>query len=201
MMKKNIIGLATGLFMIGMIGVANATIIGHDVVDRAKVDSWTNFSMIDYSMQLTDVGTINSWSVFAERTGSVYLQTYRHTAGSTYEVVGENYFEVTATGVNTFSVAENDRIGYQENDYIGWTFTSPAVISYDVRQGGSVDWAPVNGLSAVGIGSTMTFDSSQDRVYSISAETASVPEPSAMLLFGSGIAGLVGTKIRRKKKK
>lgn len=200
MKKKLLTELAIGLFLIGMAGMANATTVGHDVLDRANVDSWSSFSMIDYDMQLTDAGQINSWSIYAERVGGIYLQTFRLVSGSAYEVVGENYFDVTI-GVNNFTVAAANKINYQANDYIGWTFTDPAILSFDYEAGGSVDWAPGNGQSALGLGSTMTFDSSQERVYSISAETAhATPEPATMLLFGTGLAGLAGSRLRRKKK-
>lgn len=168
---------------------AGATLIGHDIIDRSSLDGWSGFTMIDTSLRMTDQGVIDSWSIFARRTGDIYLQVFRNIGGNSYQVIGENSFSLLGTGALTLEVAPEFKIAYDVGDYIGWTLGGLSIIPHD-KTGDSVRWPSSSGLNATGIGSTITLSGAGNRTYSIAAETTPVPEPSTMVLLGSGFLGL-----------
>lgn len=188
--------LLVGGIVLVMVGAASAHSIGNDIIDRNKVDTYQNFTMIDLGLQFDGSGRIDSWSLFAENTGDVYLQTFRFD-GSDYSIVGENYVNVDTSGVNTFDIQSGDEIEYQSGDYIGWTFTNVAVFGYD----GEGDLAKYTGDGAgvTGVDSLASFVGETYRTYSVAADAVPTPEPSTLLLLGGGLAGL-GLYTRKRKK-
>ncbi|WDN91023.1 hypothetical protein BuS5_03995 (plasmid) [Desulfosarcina sp. BuS5] len=127
--------------------------------------------------------------------GTVYLQTYKGIENNIFKVTGQNSFTVTNIGLNTFTIADSDKIHYSVGDYVGWTFTNPAIIPFDFG-GEEVRWTLQNQM-VIGVGSTLTFPTTgpgspynRNRIYSISAETSPIPVPATIWLFCSGLLGL-----------
>ncbi|MDL2124912.1 MAG: thrombospondin type 3 repeat-containing protein [Deltaproteobacteria bacterium] len=154
---------------------ADDDIIGNDLIDRPLVDNWTSFTIVDTGFQFTGNGKIDSWSLYAKRTGSIYLQVLRNTGGSTFEVVGENYYTATTTGVQTFDVPEAEEISFQSGDYIGWSWDGPAIIPYhtDAIEGTPHYYTNGSGSYILGVGSSAEFLAPQHRIHSISIKIRS----------------------------
>ena len=109
-MKNSIIlGLALSV-CIGLNNTAEAGLIGNDVIDRERNDTWTNFTTIDKSLKFTESGVITDWSIWSGGAGDIFLQVFRHVSDDTYTIVGENYFNNVTEGFNTWSVEATQQI-------------------------------------------------------------------------------------------
>ena len=158
----------------------SAGLIGNSIISRSTMDTWVNFNMIDLDLQFTDNGRIDSWSIYAQKTGDVYLQVLRFDHDSIYEIIGQNYFVVNSTGALNFTIAAANQIQYQAGDYIGWSFTNPSVFGFD-STGDSVDWTISANSAITGVGNSVDFaGASGNREYSIAANTTPVPEPASI---------------------
>ena len=123
-MKNSIIlGLALSV-CIGLNNTAEAGLIGNDVIDRERNDTWTNFTTIDKSLKFTESGVITDWSIWSGGAGDIFLQVFRHVSDDTYTIVGENYFNNVTEGFNTWSVEATQQIEVSANDFIGFSLTS-----------------------------------------------------------------------------
>ncbi len=98
----------------------------------------------------------------------------------------EYFMELMAGGVS-LSVISSTVSTQGDWDLITLSYLSPTVVSLgqnlEIR------------LGQIGNGYQANFD-----MISLDASPAPIPEPATMLLFGTGLAALVGNRIRRKKK-
>ncbi|MCP3875229.1 MAG: hypothetical protein GY699_19005 [Desulfobacteraceae bacterium] len=211
-MKKLLLSLCSTFLMFCLFSTAMAATVGNTLEERRYVDGWSNFNVIDTSLQFSDSGKIDSWSIFFQHRlndplvgiAPIYFQVLRNVTGSTYEIIGENLFygDGNNVGIQTFSVAEPDKITYEAGDYIGWAFDGYPVFGFDF--GGDTTLFPAADVNTTGVGSVVTFTYTDSRTYSISVETSAstetsaVPIPAAIVLLGSGLIGLLG--INRKKR-
>lgn len=235
MKKKVLAGLATGLFIFGMSGMAHATtlfvdaapnIFGSPDYSTWKTNSYKSvvdgtFVNMANSINPNNIGTtdfeiqdevVYSFGDLGKRLTWIYFIT-----GELVETLeNTNRFQVSLT--NVWDGVSDDF--YQT--YYGKTWLEPTKwTNYDSDGDGTDDsvigtagmawWGAYNtttqgeldsDLAAWGLSEEYwTFTTKLDGVESSITsyrEAESVPEPVTILLFGTGLAGLIG--IRRKKK-
>ena len=237
MKKKFLAGLATGLFVFGIVAAANATSFTDDFNDD-NIDGWT--------------AKIGSWSVGTEKdlsnSGSVYGVVWKDNSFGVYQKIKVDAFF-------DFSGSQDDKTAHlrlRTNEHIGATqpfwdtgyladFRQNKISIYNTYMNGNPEIASfvfsdtpftsngwyelafgVDGTGAnthfstwvngeqytdqtynntitaldsgyIGLGRKIHYDNAQG--YS---SLVPVPEPSTMLLFGAGFAGLLGLNFRRK---
>ncbi|NOX35630.1 MAG: PEP-CTERM sorting domain-containing protein [Deltaproteobacteria bacterium] len=203
-MKKLIFLLCSLLLMLCSFSNVSAATIGNALIERPSVDSWSNFNVIDTSLQLTDDGVIDSWSIRAQFNSdggsNVYFQILRLTSADTYTIIGENEFMVGDTqNVQTFTVADSDKISYQSGDFIGWAFSGKATFGFAGNTGNNILHSHSDNSRITGAGTVIDVANfwSTNRIYSISADTSPVPEPATMILFSIALIGLTGVSRKR----
>lgn len=237
MNKKLMTGLATGLFLCGLNGLANATGVSIYVDSAPNVygspdyPSWetqafasaANGTFINMAngINTDNIGTTNfeiqdevvySFGDLGKRLTWIYWID-----GETIENLTGN-FEISL--LNTW---DGDELDFY-NDYYGSTWLVPTQwVNYDKDGDGITDGvigtAGMAWWGAYGVNTQEALDADlaawgladeswefiaklNGEEFSITSErtsSAPVPEPATMLLFGTGIAGLAGSRFRRKK--
>ena len=174
--------LALGVALIAGYGTVEGAIAGgNDPSDRASgPDTQAAFSILDRNSPISGDGVLTSWTIFAREIAvdpdqaQVKLKIYRDT-GSDFQVVGESAFVTPdlIAGAQTFALATP--IPVLAGDFVGMRVDAQGIVPYEVPAGctefatdlthttlfntAAADAAP---------GAVETFDSSGDRVYSIS---------------------------------
>ena len=140
---------------------------------------------------MPEAGMIDSWSIYAENTGQIYLQVFREISPSEYMVVGENFFTVNQNGaIVTLSVPVTEKIFFLEGDYIGWTFSGNTnVFGWDIDN--SIHLRYRRYTATLGVGSISYPNEDLHRAYSVGANVTLVPEPTTLILLMTGILGLL----------
>ena len=201
MKKKLLAGFATGLLTLGMVGSASATLVV--TIERLS----------DTSARMTGTGTIsglsssNSHLLYFDDLFTSTLTGYVNEGvfSSSNLTIGSSLIDFSytvSTGFNWPSVSS----GIYSGTSNGGNFTNG-----DLMSSGYVDWS-LAGVStspafAAG-GATGDIYWGTDTANNITGSWTMIdntpptptPEPATMLLFGTGLVGLVGSRLRRKKK-
>lgn len=178
MKKKLFTGLAMILFEVSIVGTANATII--DI--NSKTNTWSNpvaqyFDAGTYDVipiGVIDGGAYNAWSAWGSST----------------------------RWVNQYSLSSDEFSAYTPHDGTVYATSLLALdnaisTSFTLTSGGSVNFFIADSLYSDNVGG---ISLNVELATPTGNPTDPVPEPATMLLFGTGIAGLAGSRLRRKKK-
>ena len=203
MKKRLLAGLATGSIVLAMAGFATATPFGYD-------------------FKISGSGNVPTFTL--ENTGSIDITGYSLTIGdiaynwdAAYHESGDSVgFSLESGDTNDGGGIRVDVFEYTFSDFNpGETFRHAADVDRDNANSGENyrtvlfnNGAAANALLSVSflnVGTlSMTLpDSANQPEYNFSQSSDTnanaVPEPATMLLFGTGLFGLVGSRLRRKK--
>ncbi len=222
MKKKMFTGLAVGLFFFGIVGITNASILTFDglsgynyqAIDQNYGDSITSTS--DSSGQYSEGNGFTPHINVAYNTdgGNAYLEAWNVDYGNlenvAYADLDGGIAEILFTPDSSYEVTINSF------DMAGWFRLDKIADLIEIVNGvGTTVWSAPS-LFVAGqygthsafypaiTGSNLTIRWGNDWNIGIDninfdESRASVPEPASILIFGTGLAGLAGYRIRKKK--
>ena len=196
--KKLLAGLATGAFMFGMVGVANATTvvdlygdqdgfgIGLSHGDGANYTSIVN--------EADDDGFTDTWVYSTQSWSHVYdLSSLGTLTTATLEIftLGQGLQGLTSLYVDDQLVGT-----LTDGDDVGPAYNYAFIDSFDLLAFSSyLDGADTLRIETLSSGDGWALDYS---MLTLSDDVSSVPVPAAVWLFGSGLIGLLGYGKRKK---
>ena len=187
-MKKVMISILAGLFMLSMAGMANASIYASDVVDTTNTHHWDVASPgpalpphSEYALDAPD-GLLAGWT-----SGGGYIEV-----GFDSDLMDGDGDDLTVysfgPGASTLSIF----------DGTGWVLLGsvPASGPGDL-QASNWDFNGIDNVSMVRIDKDGNGGPGSGRFFEAFEGHHAVPVPAAIWLLGSGLLGLIG--IKRKK--
>ncbi|MBU1053289.1 MAG: PEP-CTERM sorting domain-containing protein [Proteobacteria bacterium] len=221
MNKKLLAGLAVGVMMLVMAGIAKADVILSSDFEDGTLQGWAPLAPFGGALTLYNNGVDNAFMYATDTAagGGLLAQApglsgdLRYLDSMTWDefVYDHSYHTV----ISTYIMIKSLDTWYQSSNVLGAVggWNSKAVDFNNANEwaisggGGSASFIDVIS-NADGVFISMdTSNWSGDNWYEsridnvvINGTSAPVPVPATMLLFGTGIAGLAGIRIRRKKK-
>jgi len=198
MKKKLLATLAIGTFIFGMNGVSKATSLTMNSGLITDYDTRYEFESYGAGGNVTITGGPYGTSTDGEAAW-IYADNVLTTTNNYLTVLSEQDIYT-----QFWQSDGNDGIAQFETQLLG-SSTWVEHGTLPTYQGGN-QYALLAGLTAGNYSLRITsFDQGNDSWDDLHlghyGTTSSVPEPTAMLLFSTGLVGMIGTRIRRKKKK
>ncbi len=211
MKKKLLVGLVAGLFLAGMVGVASAALF--EFSDRTSWDSSvSNITTEDFNalegqfFETLSLGDVtfdvptrsSSHDLWVSYDGGAYPGLGVALVGDYSWTSIQATFSPSTTAVATdiFNLDGNGNVGVEVIDDTGSHMYSVAVTNPNFSFFGiTTDTGYINSISFTPPTSWVGIDN-----FSYGTAGQHVPEPATMLLFGTGLAGLVGMRRRKNKK-
>ena len=204
MKKKFLVSLVTGLLVFGLIGMANATVLTFEDTIYAKNGSgpydlsfgenygglnWSYYFGIFHAPEMINYGYQNGTVSGEYALFNAYGATVSVTSDDQFDWNGAWFGSVrdnTTSSVRVWGFRDNVRI-YE--DTISFNWGNP--------QWFEANWSDVDEVRFIGSwNSNYTRFAMDDFTFN---EAAPVPEPATMLLFGTGLVGLIAARTRKKK--
>ena len=206
MKKRLLAGLATGMLMFGMVETANA--VPTTLVDQGSSwqysvlnnDLWLNWNSAGYNSFNWNDPNI-TWLTGNAAFGNPYSLPYNTLWNASTDLALQKNFNID--GVLTAPITLNVA---SDNGFM--VFINGQQVAKQNAEGYTSYWEyslPLTTLDFISPGDNLIQVLAEDHGVAtfidlkLTGEVAPVPEPATMLLFGTGIAGLAGTRLRRKK--
>lgn len=224
MKKKFLTGLAIGAVFFFMAGAVQADILLHEDFSSTTISDNLTISGDPLANlgKWIDFPNSNRWSIDTTYQWAQHLEQTSDNTNMLFYGVDESIatgtqlsldFDYVTTNSNGRVVVAGLQAGSTELDPYGPWFgggdTNDGVILWDSTLTRNSDWdidnhyefLATDNFDAIAVAFIMGGTTGFRAVDNIQLESAAapVPEPATMLLFGTGIAGLVGTRLRRKK--
>jgi hypothetical protein len=199
-MKKVIVFASVLVFTFGGAGIGRATLLGSAVWEDG-VTSQETFSSINFSLSYDGVSASSIFNSLNVTTSDVATEFLATSSSGSYPDTGFDTFVALLTNGSDellFFKGGASGLGNNESDWFG---TSPDFQSYIVEALGlkinSLSFETFSDPIYEGVRTTDAAWNVTFNVYGTAPQ--GVPEPSTMLLLGSGLVGLIG--FRRKLKR
>lgn len=193
-MKKMFLSVSlAGILTIGYGGIAKATLLDfEDIPDLTSVGDYYASYGVHFSdaISLTAGFSLNEFD-FPPSSGDVAIGDDWAPIEITFDNPTQDIFANFTYGSQlTFSA-------YDATASLIGTYTHPSFENYGFTEQIALSFTGVSSLIIAGEwdGSYIMDD------FNFNSVAAPVPEPATMLLFGTGLAGIVGSRIRKKSKK
>lgn len=203
-MMKLVAGLATGLFVFGTVGHASAIMVTVDWsadVTPMAFDS-PGVGALSGSLGTFDVtGVLDTFDFAPDGSLNVVASGFDDSVflNGTYfltrETIRPFQLEFTCVGLSASDFAVNI-VDNNAGLLSPWSFSEKRFVALFDKASTGEDIA----LASLGLEGS-TYDESHGLIqYSFTVDSAPVPEPATMLIFGTGLVGLIGSRLRKKKK-
>ena len=109
---------------------------GYDIKAREHLDHWNNSVLLLHPADtFNHSGHVHSWHFYANRTVNVTLQVWRPIVSELHQfrLVGQNFYNISSTGIQNVVVSPSSRIPFEEGDVIGVYFPTLNPIPFSKR--------------------------------------------------------------------
>ncbi|MCP4044219.1 MAG: PEP-CTERM sorting domain-containing protein [Gammaproteobacteria bacterium] len=200
-MKKQLIEIVVVISMFGATISVNAALLDHGggvIFDNVSNQYWyqnlTDFTNLSLADQQDDIDDLNIGGVFTDDLWGDWRMAVQTDMENLWDNSADSIANVfTPTGPDAFVPSASELWkGRFDETWAGNPVYVGLAMVFENDSGGRYKFdLPSSGSHPAGTSSTSAW---------IVADAAPVPVPAAMLLFGTGLVGLAGVTIRRRKK-